>query len=142
MDNNFIAKTSMTIYAKAATVWQALTDPEMVKQYLFGTTVSSDWQKGSSLTYTGEWEGKPYEDKGTILEIIPGKLLKTNYWSMFYGQEDVPENRRIVTYELDEQDDHTTLTLTQENCKTQEEADHSAKNWTQVLTTLKAILEK
>ena len=32
-------------------VWDALTNPEMTKQYFFGTTVECDWEVGSPLNY-------------------------------------------------------------------------------------------
>src|SRR5258706_3209022 len=41
--------------------------PEILKQYYFGADIISDWKMGSSIIYKGEWQGKPYEDKGTIL---------------------------------------------------------------------------
>jgi len=43
------------------------------QKYLFGTETKSDWRVGSSITLPGV-EGKPYEDKGTILEIIKEKI--------------------------------------------------------------------
>ena len=56
-------KTSIIINAPAAQVWKALTDPAIIKQYFFGTNVETDWKKGSPITWTGEWEGKTYQDK-------------------------------------------------------------------------------
>ena len=64
---------------------------------MFGTNAVSDWQKGSSITYEGEWEGKKYKDKGTIIDIVPEKLLHTTYWSSIGGKEDKPENYKAVT---------------------------------------------
>jgi uncharacterized protein YndB with AHSA1/START domain len=67
MPKNLVAKTSLSIAAPAAKVWDALVNPQVIKQYMFGTAVVSDWQPGSPITWKGEWKGKPYEDKGTIL---------------------------------------------------------------------------
>jgi uncharacterized protein YndB with AHSA1/START domain len=66
MNKTYIAQTALTINATASKVWEALTKPELVKQYLFGTEVTSDWRVGSPITYTGIWEGKKYQDKGKI----------------------------------------------------------------------------
>ena len=63
------ATAKIVIHVPAAKVWEALTSPELVRQYLYGAAIVSDWQKGSPITYQGEWQGKPYEDKGTILDI-------------------------------------------------------------------------
>ena len=61
MANKLSVKVSRDINAPVSKVWQALTDPALIKQYLFGTETKSDWKKGSSITYTGVWEGKSYE---------------------------------------------------------------------------------
>lgn len=139
--NTFATEASIVINAPASKVWEALTNPTMVKQYLFGTEVKSDWKKGSPITYTGEWEGKKYEDKGTILEVEPEKYLLSTYWSSMSGTEDKPENYQKVGYRLTPEGEGTKLTITQENAKSQEAADHSKKNWEMVLGSLKKLLE-
>ena len=138
----FAASTSITIRAGADKVWDALTNPRLIKEYLFGTEAISDWKVGSSLTYRGVWEGKPYEDKGTILELVRNKVLTATYWSSASGKEDKPENYLTVTYHLAQTKDGTTLTVTTDNNPTQEAADHVARNWSGVLQGLKALLEK
>ena len=69
MTTKFTARASITIKSSTASVWNALTDPTMIKQYLFGTEVVSDWKEGSEIIYKGVREGKMYEDKGIILKI-------------------------------------------------------------------------
>jgi uncharacterized protein YndB with AHSA1/START domain len=142
MENNFIAEASIVVNAPASKVWEALTNPAMVKQYLFGTDVQSDWKKGSSITYTGEWDGKKYKDKGVILEIEPEKYLLSTYWSSMSGTEDKPENYQKVGYRLTPEGERTKLIITQENAKTQEAADHSKKNWEMVLGGLKKLVQE
>jgi uncharacterized protein YndB with AHSA1/START domain len=141
MKDQFIAKTSITISAPASRVWEALTQPELIQQYLFGTQVTTDWNVGSAITYRGEWEGKAYEDKGEILQIEPEKLFVSTYWSAFSGLPDVPENYKTVRYELTGSADNTILTVTQDNNASQAEAEHSQQNWITVLEGLKKILE-
>jgi len=142
MAKEFIAKAEIVIDRPASVVWAALTTPEIVKQWLFGTTVISDWKVGSPLIYKGEWEGKTYEDKGVILEINPEKILSSTYWSGMSGLPDAPENYQKVTYELSPVPDGTRLAITQENVKSEESRDHSGENWGKVLTGLKTLLEK
>lgn len=69
MNNSFVAETQVTIHAPVDAVWRALTEPELVKQYLYGTQVETDWQVGSPITWRGEWKGQPYEDKGEVLAV-------------------------------------------------------------------------
>jgi uncharacterized protein YndB with AHSA1/START domain len=141
MDSKFTAKATSTIHAPASKVWDALTDPSLIKQYLFGTEVNTDWQVGSPITYRGEWEGKTYEDKGKILQIEPEKLLVSTFWSSLAGLPDVPENYKTIQYELSPENGGTKLTITQDNNANQEEADHSAQNWNTVLDGMKKLLE-
>ena len=141
MNNKFTAKATSTINAPASKVWDALTDPSLIKQYLFGTEVNTDWQVGSPITYKGEWEGKTYEDKGKILQIEPEKLLVSTFWSSLAGLPDAPENYKTVRYELSPEIGRTRLTITQDNNANQEEADHSAQNWNTVLDGMKKLLE-
>jgi uncharacterized protein YndB with AHSA1/START domain len=141
MIENLTATKSIMIKATPARVWEALTDPAQVKQVMWGSEVESDWKQGSSLTYRGVWEGKPFEDKGTILEIDPPRLLRTNYYSPLSGKPDVPENYAEVTYALAEEAGGTKLTVTQTNITDAAARDHSEANWGAALETMKKMIE-
>ena len=141
MDSKYIAEATTTVHAPVSKVWQALVNPEIIKQYLFNTDVISDWKVGSPIIYRGEWEGKPFEDKGKILEIEPEKILKSTHWSPLSGVPDTPENYHTVTYTLSEKGDGTEVTITQDNNASEEEEAHSEKNWRTVLKGLKDLLE-
>ena len=141
MNGNYLAKTSIKIEAPREKVWEALTDPQLIKQYLFGTEVTTDWKVGSPITYKGTWKGKAYEDKGKVLENEPGKLLVSTFWSSLSGVPDLPENYQTVRYELSTEDGGTRLTLTQDNNATREDAEHSEQNWKMVLEEMKKLLE-
>jgi uncharacterized protein YndB with AHSA1/START domain len=143
MSRGFEAIKTVTIHATRREVWDALTNPEKVKQYLHGTEMSTDWKEGSPIVWKGEWKGRSYEDKGTVLAVEPQKLLKYTHWSPMGGSEDKPENYHTVTYELAGEDGKATLTLTQDNNASQEEADKmAADNWGPVLNGLKETVEK
>lgn len=140
--SNLTLTTSISIHAPLAKVWHALTDPAEIKKYLFGTDTITDWKVGSPITFSGEWEGKAYQDKGTILEIEKEKILKYNYWSSFSGTEDKPENYANITYRLEEKDGVTVFTLVQDGIRNAEAREHSEQNWKMVLNALKELLEK
>jgi len=141
MNNTFTSKTSTTINAPASKVWDALIKPDLIKQYLFGTQITTDWQVGSPITYKGIWNGKTYEDKGRVLQIEIGKLLVSTFWSSLSGLPDVPANYKTVRYELTTESNGTRLTITQDNNDSQEEANHSEQNWIMVLDGIKKLLE-
>jgi uncharacterized protein YndB with AHSA1/START domain len=129
------------IKAPVAQVWDALINPEKIKQYLFGTTTHCDWKVGSRIRFTGEWEGNPYEDKGTILAIEKEKVLSYDYWSSFSGVADAVENYQIITFRLSEENESTHLQLTQQNIRSEEVKAHTAENWKMVLDGLKKLVE-
>ena len=141
MNRKFTATATTTIDAPVSKVWHALVTPEIIKQYLFDTDVISDWNVGSPIIYRGEWEGKPFEDKGKILEIEPEKTLKSTHWSPLSGVPDTPENYHTVTYTLTGQGESTEVTITQDNNASEEEKAHSEKNWQTVLEGMKKLLE-
>lgn len=141
MDRALKVERVVVINASSEVVWKALTDRETIKKYFFGTEAISDWKVGSSLIFQGEWEGKTYRNKGTILAVDAEKLLQYNYWSRFSGLEDVPENYSLVTYHLSSESDQTTLTLTQEGFAGEEAKVHAEGGWTMVLDNLKKLLE-
>ncbi len=142
MTRGYEAVSKVTINAPKADVWDALTNPEKVKRYMHGTEMSTDWKEGSPITWTGEWQGKPYQDKGEVLEVEPKTILKYTHWSPLGGSEDSPENYHTLTFELSGSDGTTILTLRQDNNPSQEEADKMAReNWAPVLKGLKETAE-
>jgi len=135
------AKATITIDAPTSKVWDALTRPDLVKQYLFGTDVITDWKVGSPISYKGVWQGKAYEDKGKVVQFVPGKLLVSTFWSSLEGLPDTPENYKTVTYELTAQGSQTQLTISQDNNDSEEAARHSEQNWQMVLGGIKKLVE-
>jgi uncharacterized protein YndB with AHSA1/START domain len=139
---NLIAKAETTINTPVEKVWDALTNSGIIKKYMFGTTVTSDWAEGSKITWEGVWEGRPYKDKGEILKLIPNKKLQYSHFSPLSGHEDKPENYHTVTIDLNENNQTTQVTLTQDKNANEEEMQHSQKNWGMMLASLKKLLEE
>ena len=140
MDKQLKLSEAISIHAPASDVWKAATDKALVKAYFFGTEVNSDWKKGSPITFSGEWQGQAYVEKGEILGIEKDKMLSYSYLST--GKEDVPENYAIIVYTLeDEGNGNTRFTVTQEGFNNQAACDHSAANWKNILAGLKKVAE-
>ena len=99
--SDHVATAEIEIDAPPDRVWAALTDPEQIKEYMFGSQVVTDWKRGSPIVWKGEYEGKKYEDKGEVVEIEPGRRLQVTHFSPLSGQEDVPENYHTLLYELE-----------------------------------------
>ena len=138
---NLVATAITVIGAPRARVWNALVDPAAIKAYMFGTTVTSDFRPGSAITWKGEWQGKAYEDKGTILRAERERLLSYTHFSPLAGAPDVPESYHTVTITLADANGATRVTLEQDNNATSQEAEHSRKNWEGMLGALKKYVE-
>jgi len=48
---------------------------------------------------------------------VPGRLFRATHFSVTSGKEDKPENYALVTYELEETDGRTVVTVSQDNIK-------------------------
>ena len=79
-------------------MWRALTEPDTIAKYFFGSRVQTDWQAGSPIVWKGEFDGKPYEDKGEIVEVEQNRLLRMTHFSPSTGRPDEPENYHTLTY--------------------------------------------
>lgn len=137
----FIATATVEVAASPHEVWHALTEPDLIQRYFFGSRVNTDWQPGSPITWSGEYNGTAYQDKGTVLEVKKERLLRVSHFSPMTGLPDEPENYHTLTFELDAHDAGTRVSLTQDNNASQEEADRSAANWSTMLDGLKKTVE-
>jgi uncharacterized protein YndB with AHSA1/START domain len=141
MKSNIKGSAEIVINAPTSAVWEALTKPELIKKYFFGTNTETTWKVGSPIRFHGEYEGKKYEDKGTVLAFEPEKSLQYSYWSSMSGIEDKPENYVTVTYSLSAENGKTKVVITQENIPDEKTKDHSEQNWKKVLVSLKEMIE-
>jgi len=121
-------------------VWDALTVPEIVKQYFFGTNQKSSYAVGEPITWDGEYQGQKYLDKGVILDYEPLKKFAYSYLSSWSGKADEPENYLWVKYDLTTVTNGTELTITFSSYS-EEGAKHSHENWKGIIDALKKIVE-
>lgn len=146
MNNNLVVSQSIDINASPAKVWDALTNPEIIKEYLFGTETVTDWKVGSEIIFQGAYGDNnehSYRDRGVILENVPEKKLSYSYWSGFSGLEDKPENYATVTYTIDKKSDGVvTFTWEQKGFATEEGYQHSLNGMPAFLEQIKSIIER
>ena len=137
-----LAKAETEIEAPASRVWEALTDPEQIKEYMFGSQVETSWEVGSPITWNGEYEGRPYQDKGEVLTYDEPRELSVTHYSPLAGQDDKPENYHTLVYTpAGATAARPASSLTQDNCADEQEAEQFSANWQQMLDGLKAHVE-
>lgn len=137
------------INTPAATIWDALTNPEITPAYMFGCETVSDWEIGSELLWKGQYQGMDMIFvKGKIIELIPNQVLVYTVFDPNSTIPDIPENYLTVTYQLDQKDGFTQFTVTQgdyhkvaEGEKRYQESWNDGKGWNPILEEIKRICE-
>jgi uncharacterized protein YndB with AHSA1/START domain len=138
--DSFIATSTIFIEASIEKVWDALTNPVTVKKYFFNTDLVTTWKVGQPIFFRGEWEGKPYEDKGIVEIYLPFAIVSYTYRSSWDTLPDEPENYQLVKYELVQIDNTIKLTISQ-TTRTKEDEKKSEGNWNSLLIEIKKLLE-
>ena len=133
--------SEVEIGASPGQVWNALTDPDLIRQYFFGSTVETTWEPGAPITWSGEYDGTSYQDKGEVIEVVPEQRLVVTHFSPMTGQDDVPQNYHRLTYSLEREGDATRLILEQDNTP-EESVEDFQSNWDTMLGNLKELVER
>ena len=138
---DFIATARADVDAPPSHVWMVLTDNQLLGEVMFGSEIITDWHVGGPIVFRGEWECKPFEDKGVIDELSEPRLLRMQHFSPLSGLPDEPENYNHVAFELSPLGDgsRTRVTITQDGNADQAAADHSTANWQAMLESLKKV---
>ncbi len=150
MSDQLIVRSEITINASAEKVWDALTNPEQTRKYMFGCETVSDWQQGSELLWRMEYEGKEFVAvKGNIVTIQPPVWLAYTTIDPNSTIPDLPENYLTVTYILTESNGKTTLVVTQGDYSTvadgerrYNEAYNAGEGWNPILVQIKDLVEQ
>ena len=143
MDKNLQVDKSIEIHASAQKVWDALTNPDKIKIYLFGTETITDWKVGSSIIFEGNYQGHQYKDKGNVLQNNLNETLQYDYWSGFSGLADVPENYALVTYHIEKiADNKVKFTWTQQGFANEEGKCHTENALGAMLQQIKELVEQ
>src|ERR1700753_986040 len=145
MSQPLIVVNSIAINAPAAKVWNALTNPEETKKYMFGCEALSDWKEGSPLIWKGNFNGvELVAVKGTVTGIRPGQFLAYTTIDPNSTIADVPENYVTVTYTLTETNGETLLEVTQGDFagvangqQRYEETYNNGEGWNPILVQIK-----
>ena len=125
------------IKAGPEAVWDAITKPEFTRQYFYGMRIETARERRRVFAAADDWG----DDE--IIEFDPLKKL-VHGWRAKWNDEFRAEPESRVTWELESQDDGTTLlTLVHDRL------EHSPKTamavsgpgWTRVLSGLKTLLE-
>lgn len=135
-------ESAVTIRAPASKVWLALTVPDLVKQWQYGSDLLTTWEPGTPILFRNEWDGQVFEQKGTVLEFAPESHLK---YSLFFPSpdlKDIPEHQLFMTYEVTESGGLTSVLFRQEDPRPSPPgASPGGDEGPDVLASLKELVE-
>lgn len=140
MDNTQPVVKEITIDAPVSRVWDALTKKEQIAKWLMPSD-NFELTVGATFNMTGSSKGVEYPHICTITEIVPEKKLSYT-WAVKDKLSDT-----LVTYELEEQEGKTKLTLTHSGWDKITLATEGAfrndynNGWEQVIPGLKKYVE-
>lgn len=129
------------ISADITDVWELLVNPAETGRLFWGTTVESDFKVGSPIVWKGVWEGKPFEDRGTIKRVEKNAVLQYSHWSTASDTPNDEATHNLLTFQLTKEDRGVRVVLQHENIATMAMKEHSEKMWTQLLATMKRMAE-
>ena len=117
-------------------LWEAITDPELRRQYTFGAVVTSDWTPGSRYEGVG---GGGLIFEGESLEVDPPRRLVQSITAL-WGEDVEAEGTSRVTWEIEPVGDSCRLLVTHDQLR-QGANDQLYGGWMMVLSGLKTLLE-
>lgn len=132
------------IDADQAAVWDALTQKKSAM--FMGADVDTDWRPGSPISFSGEFKGRSFRDRGEIRLSDPKRHLAFTHFSESSGKPDLLENYNFIDIRLERQGEGTRVTLSQ-TPQGQHHFDEKTiaefrKNWDMMLDGLKKAAEE
>jgi uncharacterized protein YndB with AHSA1/START domain len=139
--NDFSIRKSVYIDANPEAVYDALTSPDAIVNYLPIRKVTSEWRVGGELLLDGEIDGNPFRDHGLIEVLSRPVHFQYSYWSTNHGTERTPENHSTISYRLSPRRTGTQLDL--EHTHLRLEHKHVMDTvWDSLLSSLREYVER
>jgi uncharacterized protein YndB with AHSA1/START domain len=139
-----IVNKTVTVNAPTSKVWDALTNPELMKKWMSETEIDirTDWKVGAPLVIRGNLHGINFENKGSVLQVEREKILQYSHLSSLSRLPDEPASYSVIEFRLAPLKNQTSLTLTVSNFPTETIYKHLAYYWMVTLEILKKMIEQ
>jgi uncharacterized protein YndB with AHSA1/START domain len=135
----------VTIGAPPAAVWEALTTPELMKQWMgepeMDVAVETDWVVGGPIRVTGFHHAR-FENRGTVLRFEPNQELRYSHLDSVSRLPDVPENYSVIDFRLTPVEGGTSLTVTLSGFPTESILKHLEFYWRGTIGVFKKFVER
>lgn len=128
----------VTVAASPAEAWRALTDPEVVSRYYFGTSPRTTWEVGSPIEFVDD-DGDA-QIVGEVLEYEPPTRLAHTFIATWYGERD---DQGSLHWEVAPDDAGCRVTLVHRGARAAtREGSETADGSRELITALKKVLEE
>ncbi|PTS98766.1 hypothetical protein DBR11_13995 [Pedobacter sp. HMWF019] len=126
-----IIQKTVLINATTRSVWDTLTTPSLIQQWIHDTPVEiqTDWKVGSSLIMSGDLHGILFSNSGKILAFERNVKLSYSFLSSLSNLPDIVESHCILEFSLVPEDHKTRLNLTISNFPDQVIRKHLELYW-------------
>lgn len=128
------------IDADPETLFEALTDQEIMKQWFFASgdvgwsaSVENNPHKGGSFKVDMHGPEDTYSHEGVYKEIVPNEKIVFTWNSPYVADT-------VVTITLSEKDSGTEVKLKHEFMPNEEETKKHTQGWTRILENLEGVL--
>lgn len=136
---------TVIINANPATVWNTLTNVKLVRQWMgdaeMKLEIETVWKISSPFIIRGFHHVK-FENRGSILQYEPNRILQYTHLNSLSRLEDKPKNYSVISFELKPAKHQTILTLTIENFPTETIYRHLSFYWMGTIEKIKRITEQ
>ena len=125
------------VAAPAEEAWKALTDPDTVRQYYYGTSPRTTWAVGSPIAFVDD-EGE-VQITGEVLAFEPPVRLAHTFIATWYGGQD---DQGSLHWEIAATETGCRITLIHRGAKAHtREGSETADGSRQIIEDLKVLLE-
>jgi uncharacterized protein YndB with AHSA1/START domain len=142
MSKEMFIKKVVAINAPVHKVWQVLTEPAYIKQYMHNCNVDTNWEVNTPIIFS---TSEKVLSKGEILQVDNEKMLKYTTFAPGSGIKDKSGNYLTVTYELFSGYGNATLTVIQGDfCKvnnSEKRHKDASDDWDFILAKVKELAE-
>ena len=80
-----VIENPVTIDAPPSEVWRALTDPDLMKQWMsepvMRVEIVTEWKVGSPIIVKGRHNNVDFVNRGTVLEFEPNSIRRYSHLS-------------------------------------------------------------
>lgn len=133
-------RAEVQIGASRETVWRAIVDPELTRQYVYGTRLRTTLVPGSRYAYVADGEVEAVN--GEVLACEPGRRLVLT-WAAHWDPEVEKDAPSRVSWELQDLGaGRTRLSVVHDRFAGRTATWASSKDaWTFLLSSLKSLVE-